>query len=223
MRAKKLFEIEQQKAREEGAQVSVERRSDGKVVLTIRSKAKGDYSQSDYLKNKTVFTSDNTRVYTFDARTHRLEDLEVYVDLEGKDVLVFETTAIRYDLPVTASMFEPDIPKDAVWSMSADEMGVPDNHCTTPRETAEATLKALADEDWDTLRGLAGNTADEPKFREFAGGLEIISIGEPFQSGSYPGWFVPYEVRLKNDAVKKNNLAVRNDTRDGRWIFDGGF
>jgi len=59
--------------------------------------------------------------------------------------------------------------------------------------------------------------------KDIFGGLEIISIGEPFKSGKYPGWFVPYEIEFKSGGVKKFNLAVRNDNAAKRWQVDGGF
>ena len=50
----------------------------------------------------------------------------------------------------------------------------------------------------------------------------MISIGEPFQSGLYTGWYVPYEVVLPDGTRKKMNLAVRNDNPAHRWVWDGG-
>ena len=52
---------------------------------------------------------------------------------------------------------------------------------------------------------------------------EIITIGEPFQSGRYPGWFVPYEIKLNSGEIKAHNLALRNDNDAGRYVVDGGF
>jgi hypothetical protein len=58
--------------------------------------------------------------------------------------------------------------------------------------------------------------------KDYLGGLEIISIGEPFQSATYRGWFVPYEIKLRSGQVKKHNLALRNDNRAHRFQLDGG-
>ena len=59
-----------------------------------------------------------------------------------------------------------------------------------------------------------------------AGGLPLefptISLGEPFQSAGYAGWFVPYEIKLKSGGTKKHNLAIRNDNPAHRFQFDGG-
>jgi hypothetical protein len=51
----------------------------------------------------------------------------------------------------------------------------------------------------------------------------VISVGEPFQSGLYAGYFVPYEIRLRDGTVKKYKLAVRNDNPAHRWVVDGGY
>jgi RNA polymerase sigma-70 factor (ECF subfamily) len=52
---------------------------------------------------------------------------------------------------------------------------------------------------------------------------EAEVIGEPFQSGIYRGYFVPYQIRMRNGYVKSHNLAVRNDNPNGRWMVEGGF
>ena len=51
----------------------------------------------------------------------------------------------------------------------------------------------------------------------------MISIGEPFQSGLYPGWYVPYDIVLADGTHKQFKLAVRNDNPPRRWLQDGGF
>jgi len=69
--------------------------------------------------------------------------------------------------------------------------------------------------------------SDEPAqwlegFKSY-GGLEIIKIGEPYKSGKYPGFYVPYEIRMKNGYVKKWQLAIRNDNPVKYYHVDGGF
>ena len=50
----------------------------------------------------------------------------------------------------------------------------------------------------------------------------MLKIGEPFQAAPFPGWFVPYEIRLPSGQVKNFNLAVRNDNAVHRFVVDGG-
>jgi len=217
-----LFQREQEIAREEGARVKIE--SNGPTtVLTIQAAAQGDYSESDYMKNKSILMSDNVRVYTFDSQTHRLLGLQVYVNTGKDNVLVFKTDKVEYDSQLSASLFQLDVPKDAIWYKTPDEMGLPDNSSLSPKQVAEAVFQAMAAEDWDGLRGFAGTLADDPKLRDYVGGLQVISIGEPFKSGQYPGWFVPYEIRFRSGDVKKMNLAIRNDNEKKQWMLDGGF
>lgn len=99
----------------------------------------------------------------------------------------------------------------------------------TPKEAAEAFFKACAGKNWDEFSKFWPGSANdermermEEQMKEYLGGVEIISIGEPFQQGLYPGWFVPYEIKLRSGSVKKHNLAVRNDNAAQRYIVDGG-
>ena len=217
-----LFVHEQEVAREQGARVEIESKGPT-TVLTIQAAAQGDYSESDYRKNKSIMESDNVRAYTFDSRTHRLLGLQVYVNTGKDNVLVFETDKVEYDSPLSAGLFQLDVPEGAIWYKSPDQIrGTADNSSLTPKQAAEAIFKGMADEDWDSLRGFAGTMMDDPKIRDYVGGLQIISIGEPFKSGAYPGWFVPYEIRFKSGDVKKMNLAIRNDNEKKQWTLDGG-
>jgi hypothetical protein len=95
----------------------------------------------------------------------------------------------------------------------------------TPKEAAGAFFKACADENLDKFRKFWPRSAAEKaeQIKELFFGLKIISIGEPFKKDDYPGWFVPYEIKLKDATVHKNNLAVRNDNPLKCYIVDGGF
>lgn len=193
-----------------------------KLVLEIETLAQGDYT-NDYIKNKFIFTSDNMRVYHFDAETKLLEGFEIYVHSGDKDVLVFETTDIQYNPEINDNLFTLELPKDIVWNIEPQVL--PDNEKYAqmgPKETAQAFFKACAEENWDEfLKYWSMSKADE-RIKRYLGGLEIISLGEPFKSGRYPGWLVPYEVKLKYGEIKKHNLAVRNDNPAKRYIIDGG-
>mgnify|MGYP001041970489 CR=1 FL=1 len=222
----KVLESEQRLAQERGSELSLSRKkgADGgdELVLTVEAKARGDFT-NDWLKNKSISASDNRRVYRFDADTHLLEAMQVYVHAEAGDVLVFEITQIDYDAGIDPSLFSLTLPKDVVWFQKPDVL--PDNEKYTdmePDEAARAFFQACADEDWDEVLKYWPMTALSQKFKDGLGGLEIISLGEPFQSGRYPGWFVPYEIKLKSGNVKKWNLAIRNDNPAKRWQADGG-
>ncbi|HUW19351.1 MAG TPA: zf-HC2 domain-containing protein [Sedimentisphaerales bacterium] len=193
-----------------------------KVVLEIYASAQGDYT-NDYLRNKFISESDHTRVYYFDAETKLLTGFEIYVHTGKEDVIVFETTAIEYNLEIDPALFTLELPKDVIWHGWPKVLENNEKYQQmTPKEMAIAFFQACADEDWDEFLKFWSASAVDERMKSYLGGLEIISIGEPFKSGLYPGWFVPYEIRLKSGKTKKFNLAVRNDNPAKRYIVDGG-
>jgi hypothetical protein len=194
-----------------------------KSIIDIETKATGGL-ESDYLKNKFLFTADTKTVYTFDSDTKLLEAFSIYVHTEDGDVLVFEITGIEYNLELEESLFVPEIADDVIWLDNAEIL--PDNEKYEqmgPKETTEVFFRACADEDWAEAVKFEPIFADE-EVQEMFGGLEIISIGEPFQSGfSKRSWFVPYEIKLKNGQIRKHNLALKKDPDANRYFLDGGW
>jgi hypothetical protein len=195
-----------------------------KLVVTIEAQAQSDFSNTnDYLRNTSIGESDHRRVYRFDARTKLLEDLEVWVHDEGKDVLVLEVAEIVYDPDLESSLFTLALPDDVIWFQEPEVL--PDNERyarMSAEEAARAFFQACADNDWDEVLKFWSASALDQRFKDGLGGLEIIHIGEPFKSGQYPGWFVPYEVKLTSGQIRKHNLALRNDNPAGRYHVDGG-
>jgi hypothetical protein len=193
------------------------------LVLTASMKAQGDLT-NDWVRNKSVVESDHTRVYRFDALTKRLAGLQVFVHANGRDVLVFEVTEIRYNEPVDPAFFALEIPQDAIWSVSAEQLPAAAGALPgTPKEAATLFFDSLAKEDWQRTLAVYAASDVSPVVKKVYGGLKVNSIGEPFQSGLYPGWFVPYEITLKSGDVKKHKLALRNDNKQKRFVVDGGF
>jgi hypothetical protein len=204
--------------------------SDGrpKTIVTIQAEAKGDFTQSDYARNKSVDQSDNTRQYYIDDQTNRLEAMQVFVNAEGREVLVFELVEAAYDEALEPDLFSTQ-PPQGVATQDARQMmtqsGVPAQNA---RDAAQQFFTALGRNDWDTVNRM--HPFMTPILKRYPGwgeqlkGLEIVSLGEPFKSGQFPGWFVPYEIRYRNGEIKKMNLAVRNDKNpQGLWQVDGGF
>ena len=223
----KVLDSEFHLAQKEDSQLSLthSKGSDGsdKLVVTVEASAKGDFS-NDWCKNSSIIESDNRRIYTFDAQTKLLEGLQVYIHAKQEDVLVFEITDIKYNTDIDPALFVLEIPKDAIWFENPLVVtDVPADWPKTPKETAEIFFKAMADSDWDKVAKLMRMSNLDQNVKEFGSGLAIISIGEPFKSGIYPGWFVPYEIKLKSGYIKKMNLAVRNDNTAKFFYVDGGF
>jgi outer membrane lipoprotein-sorting protein len=219
----KVLDSEIRHAQEQGSELTSKAGGRNKLVVTVDAKAQGDFT-SDWCRNRTIYESDNHRIYTFDAETKLLEGLEIYIyPSEKQKVLIFEVRKIEYNVDIDPKLFTLKIPKNIVWNLQPEVL--PDNERyekMTPKEAAEAFFKACAEGNWDEFLKFWPMSPMDKKLKNYLGGLEIISIGEPFKSGQYPGWFVPYEIKLKNEGTKKWNLAVRNDNPAKRWVVDGG-
>jgi hypothetical protein len=137
-------------------------------------------------------------------------------------VVVFETTDIRYNEAMAPEVFTVALPEGVIWGVRPEQMPTDRPIPATARDAAEAFLEGLAQRDWERVLTVYAATA-VPESLKSEGGLQVISIGEPFQSGQYGGRFVPYEVVLSDGTRKQWNLAVRNDNPPHRWVFDGGF
>jgi hypothetical protein len=194
-----------------------------KIVIDIEKPAVGGF-ENDYLKNKFLSTADTKTVYTFDGDTKLLEAFSIYVHTDKEDVLVFEITDMEYNSELEESLFVLELGDDVIWLNDAEIL--PDNEKYEqmgPKETAEVFFQACADEDWEEAVKFEPAFSSE-EIQEMFGGLEIISIGEPFQSGfSTRTWFVPYEIKLRNGQVRKHNLALKKDADANRYFLDGGF
>jgi len=196
---------------------------EGKDKLVLKVDITTDIAKDGYLRNKFLSESDHTRVYTFDVKTKLLEALQVYVHTEKEDVLVFEIEDIEYNRDIKPDVFTLALPEDVIWFVQPQPL--PDNEKYTsmsPEQVARTFFEACGKENWDEALKFWNATAMDQRLKDYLGGIKIISIGTPFKSGRYPGWFVPYEIQFKNGGTKKMNLAVRNDNPAKRYIVDGG-
>jgi len=216
-------EIRMAQQRDSELLLTHEKGADGadKLVVIVDALALGDFT-NDWCKNSSIVESDNRRIYHFDAKTKLLEDLQVYVYPEdGEEVLVFEITDIQYNIDIDPALFTIELPDNVIWFEQPKELSQKYQQMP-PKEVARAFFQACADEDWDEVLKFKGWSEVPQLIKDHLGGLEIIEIGEPFKSGLYPGWFVPYEIKLKSGYIRKMNLAVRNDSRAKRYAVDGG-
>jgi hypothetical protein len=149
--------------------------------------------------------------------------MQLIVHAAGGDASVFEILGVTYNEPVDPALFTLTLPEDVVRDVSSAEMPTANRPLPqSPKEAAQILFDALSREDWELARTIWPRSGFSDESKRDMGGLKVISLGEPFQSMFYRGWFVPYEIRLKNGYVKKHNLAVRNDNPAHRWVFDGG-
>jgi outer membrane lipoprotein-sorting protein len=216
---------EAQKAIENAAgfQLYYEQGNDGRKKIVIVVEAKAKVPENDYLRNKSIENSDHQKIYRFDAETKLLEDLQIYVHDTDRDVLVFRLIQAEYNIDLDPTLFCLILPENVIRSIPLEIL--PDNERyekMTPKEAATVFFSACANEDWNEVLKFMGQTDVEQPLKDYLGGLEIIEIGEPFQSGSYHGWFVPYKIKLKSGKVKEHNLALRKDNKANRFEYDGG-
>jgi hypothetical protein len=217
----RVLQTELQAARQGKSQATLAAAVPGshETLLRVTRRAEGDFT-NDWLRNKSLSASDHTRVYRFDTATSRLTGLQILVHSGGQDVPVFEIARIRYNEPLPANLFTLAIPANVSWMGTAEDLPVAGPIPTTPREAVLAFFEGAAAQDWQRV---AGVYKVDDRLKQAYGGIQVISVGEAFRSGLYPGWFVPYEIRMPGGRIKKHNLAVRNDNPQQRFILDGGF
>jgi hypothetical protein len=166
-------------------------------------------------------------------------NLPVRMELEGK---MMESGAKRptkhvmedfqWDVQLDANIFEPDIPDDytEIKQQKKPEVNEPSKNLSDDekrekpvvKEVAEAIFRACADKDWDEFSKLWPALSLNKMQKLLLGGLEIISVGEPFKSTGSSTWYVPYEIRLKFGEVKKKDLRVSYDKATKRYVGRGG-
>jgi RNA polymerase sigma factor (sigma-70 family) len=125
---------------------------------------------------------------------------------------------------------------------------------TTPAQVAKVFFDACSQEDWAAAdkywqtdpRNKNSPGAFPDSFKEYYGGLQIISVGNPFKArisiaalltmqpnlrnqfsstkGDFEARsvFVPFEMRLKDGTIRKWQLSIRCDNPEHRWYYDGG-
>lgn len=189
------------------------------IVLAVKRAAAGNFA-NDWLLNKTVSSSNHSRAYSFDPVSKRLEGMRLVLHENGGDVTVFEITAIRYNESFDPALFTIELPANVRWTVEPEQMAATRPLPQSAKEAATMFFDGLARQDWDALLTVYPESS-VPAWAKHMAGLQVVSLGEPFQSGMYRGWFVPYEISV-NGKVKKHNLAVRNDNPGRRWVFDGG-
>jgi outer membrane lipoprotein-sorting protein len=192
---------------------------DGKYVLTVHHVAQGDF-RNDWLLNKAVSSSNHTRVYRFDMSSKRLEGMEIVLNTPAGDVPIFEISGVTYNEAFDPRIFALDVPPNAIRAVAPEQMSSARPLPQSPKDAAAMFFDALAQQDAEELAVVYPSTFT-PEFKGITS-LRVISLGEPFRSGLYAGWYVPYEITI-NGRAKKLNLAVRNDNSQHRWMMDGGF
>lgn len=213
-----------------------EQQAQGKVKIQVdesADKAKPIVVTATYLPESPK--SGEREVLFVDRGTKLVTATKFYQLKDGKYKYQCTYEYYDYNQPINPEMFDLDkeVPADVLRidedqqkielnkGISPDELEKYEN--ITPKEMTIVFFQACADEDWDELLKFMSDSEIRQETKDYYGGLEIISIGEPFKTDEYHGWLVPYEVRLKSGSIKKWNLAVSNRNLIQRYICDGGF
>jgi hypothetical protein len=195
--------------------------ADGRLKSIVTVNATCGLPDDDYTRNKFFHDADTRRVYRFDAQSERLEAVQIYVVLGAIEVQVFDLSQIEYDQPIDPGVWQLSLPADVGWYKELEKLADNEKYASmSAAEAAHAFFEACVKGDWAEAEKFISPV--NQRLKDYLGGLEIVSLGKPFTSKSYPGQFVPYEIKLKDGTVKKHNLAVRKDNPAGRWQVDGG-
>jgi len=185
------------------------------AVVTVH--ARSGVPDDDYGKNHFLGNADTRRVYRFDAESGQLEAAQMYLVRNSGEVQVFELNEIEYNTPIEPSVFQLQLPADVAWVQ--DPQTLPDNQkyaSMTAEQAARAFFEACAATNWDEAGKFMSPITDQTK--EGLGGLEIVSLGQAFSSKTYPGRFVPYEIKLPPQVV---NVRVANTNAAKRFVLTG--
>jgi hypothetical protein len=193
--------------------------ADGRAKSVVTIHAKSGIPENDFLKNDFFESADTRRVYRFDAGTKLLEAVQFYLVRPAGETLIFDLSQIDYNQPMDAKVFELDLPADVTWSQEPQKL--PDNEkyaSMTAEQAARAFLEACSRKDWDEAGKFMSPISAQMK--QNLGGLEIVSLGVPFDSKAYVGHFVPYEIKLHPQEI---NLRVSNANSAKRWVLTGQY
>lgn len=157
---------------------------------------------------------------TWSIPSHRLLTLKRWVFQDGRH-LVAEALTVNYLGDVPVEQFRVEVPDTVTWVSLRDAPA--DLAGLGPREVTLQFLQAAARGDSATLE-ILGATPHVAEQIAQAGVADVLSVGQPFVTGSYPGLYVPYVITMGSGGGKEYRLmAVRNDNDQKRWIYDGGF
>lgn len=155
----------------------------------------------------------------WDRETNRLLEMRRTIEDGRRDLLVAEIRRVEYFDDLDGDLFRAAIP-DGAGRIEVIEAGEEFSRLG-PGEVAREFWTAAAAGDWDRLRIFCPSPALIDSFKDNRP-VEIVEIGEPFRTGGYAGWYVPYRVRFADGRERDHNLALRNDNAWGRYVYDGG-
>ncbi len=169
-------------------------------------------------------------------------NLPVRIEVEGQKMEGGQMRPQKYvmenfqwNVELDESVFEPNIPEDyrlideqknAQVEQKPPRLLTDTEKDEQPmvREFVRKLFQACANKDWDEFSKLWPGLSLNKMQKSLMGGLEIISIGDPFKSTDSSKWYVPYEIKSKLEfgRIRKNNLRIRYDEDTQKYIPRGG-
>lgn len=221
---KRLLTYEREMARHiEGASYSIDEGA-SEVVVKITMPAQGNFSQSQYMRNTSIAESNSIREYTFDKQSGVLTAFRIDIlTADNTPVTVLKSTRIAYNEPLDIdALVSVERPAKVVEAASAQAdsplVGI------SAEEAARLILEGISS--WDKqiieLNFYSISKKSLQKVRDRYEGMRILSIGEAFSSGLYPGVFINCRIEFADGKQEDIRLAIRNDNPQRAWVFDGG-
>jgi len=90
------------------------------------------------------------------------------------------------------------------------------------KQATQAFLQACADRDWDKFLEFWPFSGIDQRVKDYLGGLEVISLGEPVRSSNPDHRFVPYKIKLASGQIIEHRFSLVKDKNTGRFYIDGG-
>ncbi len=198
-------------------------RADSEVLLTVTAPARGNFSQSDYMRNTSIAESSTRREYRFDAGTGRLLSGRILLLTPQGERTIVAIDRIDYDvaLDTTALMERPE---GVDWIDT--RRPVEGNRLAGIGAAEAGRLILQAFRTWD--RGVLDEAlfsygeSSRLQLRDRYAGSAVVEIADPVHSGLYPGLFLPCKLLLPDGSAVRLTLALRNDNPQGVWLVDGG-
>jgi hypothetical protein len=172
-------------------------------------------------------------------------ELEGMMNEDGVKVpMKFVMDDFQWDVELEQSVFEPNIPDDYRLVEEGGDLSVSVKEQESPKaeqkpskillpeesdeqskvkEVATKLFQACAKEDWDGLSEVWPGLVLNEMQKSAVGGLEIISIGEPFKKDDSLTWYVPSEIKFKVRGIRKKNLRIIYDEATQKYMPRGGF
>jgi hypothetical protein len=191
--------------------------AEGRLKSVVTVMAKSGVPDNDYGKNTFIENADTRRVYRFDAESELLEAVQVYVVRPAGETKIFDLSQIEYNQPIDPKVWTLELPAEVNWVQEPQKLSDNEKYSAmTAEQAARAFLEACAREDWDEAGKFYSPIT--PSLKQAYGGLKIVSLGESFTSKTYPGRFVPYEIKFRTQDV---NVRLSNSNPGNRYVVMG--